>query len=443
MIFKLPEGEHEYYTGVDDEKVSEYKRETYEAFLKIKKVEVEKGFTDKNQIKLLNWFDDEGCRDISFDYERQIQSEKTTYADYRKNWKYDEERNFDLFCENSIFSYEEFLNADEQTIRGIASCSILLGGESEDEEDYWSEQIRMRDLVIFNYISSEGEENFFKRIGWDLSDTQVYKNLHTGCETTLGVEYSQEAFEKDGIHRHKTRMEWLLHDLHTFFEHYTMKERWNDKGLMDKYKPKQATLFGSSTDDDLSDEELAKKYPVESGEVDDEDIDEELVEDEEGNEKNSYVEQKAQQTSLFGGVAEKPLSKEKILLAEQEHLNQIWWLKHAIDTIAEVDSGKIFDNNERDGLSREYEIGSAGFEELGLTEEDFEALTYEQYVKKCLEQIIKFNIEEMAMDIEQAELFSYERIENRLEEIEKELELCKTKMKDTKVGEMIVQKSLM
>jgi hypothetical protein len=519
--FIIENGKKVYITSpLNPEKMNKWKREVFLSFLKIKQKEFAEGFTSKSQRELLDWFCEDNYRDISFDYQRRIKSDKKiTYAEYRKNWKYEEGRDFDLHCENEIFSFEEFLVADEQTIRGIASCSIIIGGEADEEsDDYWNEHTRLRDLVIFDYISSEGEENFFKRMGWDLSDSAIYKNMHTGHETTIGEQYSQQAFDSDGHHRHASRREWLLHDLHTFFENWTPKEKWTNEWVMEEYKKKQSTLFGSTIDDkktltkvkenvsynssdfaddvELSDEELAEEYPVESGEVEDEPIQSTLFEkpntrklvckcgkeyvvtDKEsnfdcscgkmlvwtiGNEvnyltpavaihsKNGAVQSVAEailkgkiqpiQSTLTGAVANNK-EKEKILLAEQEHLNQIWWLKRAIDTIAEVDNGKVFDNNEKDGLGREFEIGSAGFEELGMLEEDYEALSFEQYVKKSLEKIIEFNIQEMGMELEQATIFSYERIENRLAEIEKELKLCKTKMKYTKSGEKIVQLSL-
>lgn len=232
------------------------------------------------------------------------------------------------------------------------------------------------------------------------------------------------------------------------YMNYTKKERWFGEhsikkipqkilDWIDSENNKQSSLFDTKvvekvspideeSDDKLSDEELAEKYPVESGEVEDEpNSDEEPIEEE-------FVEQKNEQVSLFGSSPVKKVDKIKLLEAQKQDLWDLEWVKRTLEIVAEIDSGKVFDNNEVDGLYRDFGIGSAGYEELGIPEEDFEKLGYEQYVKKCLQHSLKFQTEELGISIEEAKELTHESIEEQINELDKQIEAEKELQRNKK-----------
>jgi hypothetical protein len=333
------------------------------------------------------------------------------------------------------------IEIDENLITSLPERELRKLVFQEDENGN-----RYRERIIAEIEKFGVGEWAFVR-GFPTNQTAFYKNRYTG-ELFRLMDDSFYLHNQDSPCPCKSWEEWIEKHFYYTWENNLPEALWNEDNFN---KPAQSTVFDTKvvekvspineeSDEKLSDEELAEKYPVESGEVEDEpNSDEEPIEEE-------FVEQKNEQVSLFGSSPVKKVDKIKLLEAQKQDLWDLEWVKRTLEIVAEIDSGKVFDKNEVDGLYRDFEIGSAGYEELGVPEEDFEKLGYEQYVKKCLQHSLKFQTEELGIDVEKAKELTHESIEEQINELDKQIEAEKELQRSKKVQkcnkEAIVQVAL-
>lgn len=300
----LEEGKPVFINPLDTDKLWENKRNFLLAWLKVKPKEFADGFTNESQIAVLHWLASDK-REIDLPYSRQPTDKKYTEQEFRK-LPYDHTKNFDLFCENDIFSFEEFLVADGETIHDLASLEINLGGESDNPIDFWCEGTRLRDLVIFEYIDSEGLMSFIKRIGWDISPTTIYKNRYTGKESPLkvdgGADSSYCAWEQERLGSFDA---WIGEHFNTFFENNCPKSLWTKKQYREPDEPTQSKLFDIPAH---IPSQIPAEIPADLGEDSFEEEDEELDENE--------VEELCEHTRKNLERIEAESSEQSILLGE-------------------------------------------------------------------------------------------------------------------------------
>lgn len=126
------------------------------------------------------------------------------------------------------------------------------------------------------------------------------------------------------------------------------------------------------------------------------------------------------------------MSRQKKLETERQRWWDVYWYSRTKEIIKEIDEGKVFDNNEVDGLMRDFDIYSSDdWEEL-----EGQGLSFEQITKKIMEKNILFFENEMGLKPTPEEI-DFNNIDTNLNKIDAELE----EIKKQKEGERHERKS--